>query len=155
MPTHVSSVGEAGTDGRPVGAGAVVLGGVAALALALTLGLVGLAAIVGGGAPAGGWVGQSGVTPASAGYGVSERARQDIPPLYLRLYLRAGQRYGLDWAILAGVGAKMWTSVDQACDAIVRVRERVKTRSEASTTMNAAYRTYRRVYPATKVIFEA
>jgi xylulokinase len=64
-----------------------------------------------------------------------------------------GAAYGA--AILAGVGAKLWTSVDQACDAIVRVRERVKTRPEASRTMNVAYKAYRRVYAATKVIFDA
>jgi xylulokinase len=64
-----------------------------------------------------------------------------------------GAAYGA--AILAGVGAKVWDSVDRACDAIVRVWERVKTRPEVSGTMNAAYRAYRRVYPATKAISEA
>jgi hypothetical protein len=37
-------------------------------------------------------------------YGVSRRARAEIPPAYLDLYLAAAQRYGLDWAILAGIG---------------------------------------------------
>jgi len=64
-----------------------------------------------------------------------------------------GAAYGA--AILAGVGAKIWSSVDQACDAIVRVRERLKHRPEVSRTMNAAYQAYRRVYPATKAIYEA
>jgi hypothetical protein len=41
---------------------------------------------------------------AQGGFGVSARARADVPPLYLVLYQRAGARYGLDWAILAGVG---------------------------------------------------
>jgi len=31
-------------------------------------------------------------------------ALTDIPPAYLRLYEAAGARYGLDWAILAGIG---------------------------------------------------
>ncbi len=38
------------------------------------------------------------------GFGVSARARAEIPPLYLDLYRRAAARYGLDWAILAGIG---------------------------------------------------
>jgi hypothetical protein len=35
---------------------------------------------------------------------VSALAEREIPPLYLRLYQQAGARYGLDWAILAGIG---------------------------------------------------
>jgi hypothetical protein len=37
-------------------------------------------------------------------FGVSALAEAEIPPLYLRLYEQAARRYGLDWAILAGVG---------------------------------------------------
>lgn len=37
-------------------------------------------------------------------YGVSAFARAHIPPRYLRLYLAAARRYGLDWSILAGIG---------------------------------------------------
>ncbi len=36
--------------------------------------------------------------------GASAFAQRDIPPEYLRLYQAAGARYGLDWAILAGIG---------------------------------------------------
>jgi hypothetical protein len=36
--------------------------------------------------------------------GVSALAQREIPPEYLRLYQRAAERYGLDWAILAGIG---------------------------------------------------
>ncbi len=35
---------------------------------------------------------------------ISALARRDIPLSYLRLYEQAAQRYGLDWAILAGIG---------------------------------------------------
>jgi hypothetical protein len=38
------------------------------------------------------------------GFGASSRAEAEIPPLYLRLYEQAARRYGLDWAILAGIG---------------------------------------------------
>jgi Transglycosylase SLT domain len=37
-------------------------------------------------------------------FGVSARAQADIPSRYLSLYQQAAQRYGLDWAILAGIG---------------------------------------------------
>lgn len=51
----------------------------------------------------------AGVSGVSAGGGptifaVSERAKAEIPARYLSLYQRAAQRYGLDWAILAGIG---------------------------------------------------
>jgi hypothetical protein len=36
--------------------------------------------------------------------GPSALARRDVPAAYLRLYLEAARRYGLDWAILAGIG---------------------------------------------------
>ena len=36
--------------------------------------------------------------------GASPRAEREIPPEYLRLYQAAGHRYGLDWAVLAGIG---------------------------------------------------
>jgi len=62
-----------------------------------------------------------------------------------------GAAYGA--AILAGVGAKIWPTVDDACNTIVRVAERIPQRVEAAKTMNASYAAYRRVYPATKSIF--
>ncbi len=36
--------------------------------------------------------------------GASALAQREIPSEYLRLYQAAAQRYGLDWAILAGIG---------------------------------------------------
>jgi hypothetical protein len=47
----------------------------------------------------------TGSSPASGeNDGTSALALSEIPPLYLRLYREAAQRYGLDWAILAGIG---------------------------------------------------
>lgn len=51
----------------------------------------------------------SGIEPASEQAARSENdvsalARVEIPPLYLRLYVAAARRYGIDWAILAGIG---------------------------------------------------
>jgi len=46
-----------------------------------------------------------GLQPAQPGYGPSAAARAEIPPVYLRLYMAAGARYGIDPWILAGIGA--------------------------------------------------
>jgi xylulokinase len=57
-----------------------------------------------------------------------------------------GPAYGA--AILAGVGAKMWPSVDEACSAAVRVVSRVSPDSRNVAVMNSSYSAYRRMYPA-------
>jgi xylulokinase len=64
-----------------------------------------------------------------------------------------GAAYGA--AILAGVGAGAWKSVDEACAAVVRVATTVKPQPEAVKVMNTGYAAYRRVYPATRAIFAA
>jgi hypothetical protein len=46
-----------------------------------------------------------GLQPVQSGFGPSAIARAEIPPLYLRLYVQAGARYGIDPWILAGIGA--------------------------------------------------
>lgn len=51
-------------------------------------------------------------------------------------------------AILAGVGAGMWCSVDAACSAVVRVAQRVAPQPAAVERMNTSYAAYRRMYPA-------
>jgi xylulokinase len=62
-----------------------------------------------------------------------------------------GAAYGA--AILAGVGAKQWPSVDAACAAIIRVAKRIAARPNVASKMNESYAVYRRVYPATRSIF--
>jgi xylulokinase len=62
-----------------------------------------------------------------------------------------GAAYGA--AILAGVGARIWPTVDDACNSIVRVAERTAPQSAVTEVMNTAYAAYRRVYPATRAIF--
>jgi len=39
------------------------------------------------------------------GYGPSELALSDIPRAYLLFYQEAGERYGIDWAVLAAIGS--------------------------------------------------
>jgi xylulokinase len=56
-------------------------------------------------------------------------------------------------AILAGVGAKIWPSVDAACDSVVRVREHVQPKDVNAAAMRDKYAAFRRIYPAMKSIF--
>jgi xylulokinase len=64
-----------------------------------------------------------------------------------------GAAYGA--AILAGVGAKIWPSVDAACDSVVRVSDRVPPDEASKGVMDTSYAAFRRVYPAVKSIFPA
>ncbi len=61
-----------------------------------------------------------------------------------------GAAYGA--AILAGVGAKAWPTVDAACAAVVRVTGTTNPNLHDSSTMNRAYASYRRMYPSMKAI---
>ena len=62
-----------------------------------------------------------------------------------------GAAYG--GALLAGVGAKWWNSVEEACDSVVEVQKRVKPDVAASATMKRQYGKYRQLYPALKPLF--
>jgi xylulokinase len=64
-----------------------------------------------------------------------------------------GAAYGA--AILAGVGGRLWPSVDAACSAVVRVGERVRPEAASAPAMAAGYAAYRRMYPAIKSILHA
>jgi len=57
-----------------------------------------------------------------------------------------GAAYGA--AILAGVGAGAWASVDEACDAVVRTAQRVPAKPPNVAALGQAYQSYRRIYPA-------
>src|ERR1700716_3795362 len=52
-----------------------------------------------------------------------------------------GAAYGA--ALLAGVGAKVWSTVEQACDRSVRVASTVNPDSRTTATMQRQYETYR------------
>jgi len=64
-----------------------------------------------------------------------------------------GAAYGA--AILAGIGAKAWKSVDEACAAVVRVAKVIKVQPQTIATMNQNYAAFRRVYAATRNIFNS
>ena len=57
-----------------------------------------------------------------------------------------GAAYGA--AILAGVGAGIWNSVDTACSKVVRIAQRVSPQPGVVERMNESYERYRRMYPA-------
>ena len=62
-----------------------------------------------------------------------------------------GAAYG--GALLAGVGAKWWNSVEEACDTVVEVQKRVRPDAASSATMKRQYEKYRQLYTALKPLF--
>jgi xylulokinase len=56
-----------------------------------------------------------------------------------------GAAYGA--ALLAGVGAGVWPSVDEACRRVVRIRSRVDPQTVSSARLQGQYLKYRRIYP--------
>jgi xylulokinase len=63
-----------------------------------------------------------------------------------------GAAYGA--AILAGVGAGIWQSVDEACDAIVNTASTTNPDLERVGVLNGRYDQYKRVYPALRDIYQ-
>jgi xylulokinase len=61
-----------------------------------------------------------------------------------------GAAYGA--ALLAGVGAGVWPSVDAACETAVRGAKRVEPIAENRELMNRRYEEYRKLYPALRTI---
>jgi xylulokinase len=57
-----------------------------------------------------------------------------------------GAAYGA--ALLAGVGGGAWGSVEDACAASVRVRERVAPEPEAARLLDEGYKAFQKLYPA-------
>jgi len=59
-----------------------------------------------------------------------------------------GAAYGA--ALLAGVGAKLWPTVEAACEATVETRVRIEPIEENVRVLRERYEAYKRVYPALK-----
>jgi xylulokinase len=57
-----------------------------------------------------------------------------------------GAAYGA--ALLAGVGAGAWASVDEACDSVVRIKSTAAPNPQAVAVLRKQYQLFRRVYPA-------
>jgi xylulokinase len=62
-----------------------------------------------------------------------------------------GAAYG--GALLAGVGARFWNSVEEACDAVVKVQQRVSPEPMATAALQKQYQKYLKLYPALKPLF--
>jgi xylulokinase len=62
-----------------------------------------------------------------------------------------GAAYGA--ALLAGVGAKFWPSVDEACDAVIKVQQRVRQDPTAVKALAIQYENFRQLYPALQPLF--
>ena len=62
-----------------------------------------------------------------------------------------GAAYGA--ALLAGVGARFWNSVEEACDAVVKVEKRVPPDNRATKALRRQYQNYQHLYPALKPLF--
>ena len=62
-----------------------------------------------------------------------------------------GAAYGV--AILAGVAAGAWASVDAACDEVIRTRSRVAPEPEVVRLLNRQYQKYVALYPALRSLF--
>jgi xylulokinase len=63
-----------------------------------------------------------------------------------------GAAYGA--ALLAGVGGKIWSTVEEVCQRSVCVRGRIRPELEAAAVMQRQYEAYRALYPALRPIFE-
>lgn len=61
-----------------------------------------------------------------------------------------GAAYGA--ALLAGVGGGVWRTVEDACDAVVRVGTTVQPDERDRATLARCYGAYRAIYPATRAI---
>jgi hypothetical protein len=94
------TAGSTATATQGQGARAGLLATTVAVLVGIAFVLTAVLATLGGASPA-----DSG-EPDDGGrdVGVSALAEREIPPTYLRLYEQAGARYGLNWAILAGIG---------------------------------------------------
>jgi xylulokinase len=69
-----------------------------------------------------------------------------------QLATEQGAAYGA--AILAGVGAGFWTSVDDVCSRLVKIKSVIQPSKDSSVRLQQQYMLYRAIYPALKQIRE-
>src|SRR5215213_579040 len=58
-------------------------------------------------------------------------------------------------ALLAGVGANVWSDVDEACAQTIAIHDRVVPNKEASKVYDSLHEQYQRLYPTLKPVFHA
>ena len=64
-----------------------------------------------------------------------------------------GAAYGV--ALLAGIGAGVWSNADTACAQTIRVKDRVSPNAETAQTYQSLHQQYQNLYPALKPVFHA
>ncbi len=73
--------------------------------------------------------------------------------------LEADEGAAFGAAILAGVGAGAWNSVDEACEKTIRIKERIEPNADSIEKLNRNYEAYKLLYsalrPAMKIITES
>jgi xylulokinase len=57
-------------------------------------------------------------------------------------------------ALLAGVAAGIWSSVDAACDTVVRIADHLEPNAESVKILAQQYERFKQIYPALKPITE-
>ena len=57
-------------------------------------------------------------------------------------------------AILAGVGAGAWTTVEEACRKTIRVAEMIEPNADAVKLLNRQFDVYQALYPALRSAFD-
>jgi xylulokinase len=70
---------------------------------------------------------------------------------HMTLHAEEGPAFGA--ALLAGVGAGVWSSVPEACQAAIQTRSRTEPNSTMKAQYERAYQTYRALYPAIKHLY--
>jgi xylulokinase len=55
-------------------------------------------------------------------------------------------------ALLAGVAVGMWSSVDAACETVVRITGHVEPNAESVRILAAQYERFKKIYPALRPI---
>ena len=68
------------------------------------------------------------------------------------LQAEEGAAYGA--AILAGVGARHWGSVDEACAAVIQVAHQIRPHQPNVAVLQRAYQKYRKIYPALREVLK-
>ena len=66
--------------------------------------------------------------------------------------VEAGEGAAYGAALLAGVGAGIWPTVDDACDRLIRTTVAATPESHVVELMNTRYAAYRRMYPALRSV---
>ncbi len=57
-------------------------------------------------------------------------------------------------ALLAGVGAGKWKTVDEACEKTIRIAEKIEPNDESVEILNRRFQSYQTIYPSLRPLFQ-